>query len=423
MVSLLAPMASPSFAEEFIDINITDAQIKKINVAVPYFTEKNKPEVFHDSGINMAKLMGRALDFHGFINVINNETMPNMDPGNLYAINAGYIITGKYKAEGKKLVLELRLIDGRTKKMILGKRFRDSWEKQRQMILKFCDEVIGKITGTTGISSSQITFISDASGFKEVYIADVLGDDIRQITRHKNLTITPRLSVKADKLLYTSYHRGNPNLYLIDFKKSAHLTRPISRRKGVNYSPAWSPDGKQIIMTMSKDDNPDLYQINIAGEVIKRLTAERGINVSPTFSPDGKMIAFVSDRTGEPQIYTMNLATGQTTRITYEGFENTTPAWAPNGKWLAYTAKTDNGYQICKIATTDRARPIQLTNYWGSHESPQWSPDSRQISFTRTRNNISKICTITADGQWLRELFNIQGNQTNGNWSGRLNIY
>lgn len=416
-------LVQTALCEEFIDVNITDAQIKKINVAVPYFTEKTKPDVILDSGINMADLMGRALDFHGFINVINNKSMPTMDAGNLSAINAEYIITGKYKAEGQKLILELRLLDGRTKKMIVGKRYRDSWDKKRQMILKFCDEAIGKITGTRGISSSQITFISDVSGFKEVYIADVLGDDIRQVTKHKNLTMTPRLSRNADKLIYTSYHKGNPNLYLIDFKKSANLTRAISRRKGVNYSPAWSPDGREIIVTMSKDDNPDLYKIKANGEIIKRLTVASGINVSPSYSPDGEKIAFVSDRTGDPQIYTMVLATGRTTRLTYEGFENTTPSWSPNGKWIAYTAKTDNGYQICKIAAEGRAQPIQLTNYWGSHETPKWSPDSRQISFTRTRNNISKICTITAEGQWLRELFKIQGSQTNGNWSGRIKFY
>ncbi len=413
----------PGLAEQFIDINITDAKIKKINVAVPYFIEKNKPGVIHDSGKKMADLMGRALDFHGFINVMNNKTMPSMDGNNLQSIYAEYIITGKYKTEGRKLVLELRLIDGKTKKMIIGKRFRDTWDKQRHMILKFCDESIGKITGTKGISSSQITFISNTSGHKEAYIADVLGDDIRQVTKHKNLIITPRLSPKADKLLYTSYHNGNPDLYLIDFKKSAHLTQAISRRKGVNYSPAWSPDGKYIIMTMSKDDNPDLYKIKTTGQIIKRLTQGNGINVSPSFSPCGRNIAFVSDRTGDPQIYIMDLRNGRTRRITYEGFENTTPDWSPDGKWITYTAKTDNGYQICKIAPSGTDQPIQLTHYWGSHESPKWSPDSRQISFTRTRNRVSKLCTITAEGQWLRELFTLKGNQTNGNWSGNLKFY
>jgi TolB protein len=420
---LLFCTVRPGLTEQFIDVNITDAKIKKINIAVPCFTEKTKPDIIHDSGKKMADLMGRALDFHGFINVIDNKTMPEMDGNNLRAINAEYIITGKYKVEGRKLMLELRLIDGHSKKMILGKRFRDSWKKQRQMILKFCDEAIGKITGIPGISSSKITFISDTSGFKEVYIADVLGDDIRQVTKHKHLTVTPRLSPKADKLIYTSYHKGNPNLYLINFKKSAHLTRAISRRKGVNYSPAWSPDEKYIILTMSKDSNPDLYKINTSGQIIKRLTAGNGINVSPCFSPDGTQITFVSDRTGEPQIYIMDLHTGHTRRVTYEGLENTTPAWSPDGKWIAYTAKTDNGYQICKIAAESRTPAIQLTNYWGSHESPCWSPDSRQISFTRTRNGVKKLCTITAEGQWLRELFKIQGNQTNGNWSGRLNFY
>ncbi len=160
---LLAGILQPCRAEQIIDIDITDAKIKKISVAVPTFLEKDKPQTIHASGENMAILMGRALDFHGFIDVIRDQTM---DPLDLSAISAEYIITGRYKADGAKLILELRLIDGRTKKMLMGRRYRDIWAKQRQMILKFCDEAIGKITGTPGISSSQMTFILIIPGLK-----------------------------------------------------------------------------------------------------------------------------------------------------------------------------------------------------------------------------------------------------------------
>lgn len=419
---LVAWLPLPVQAQQVIDIDITDAAIKKINFAVPYFTDKNRPEHNHDSGKAMADLLAKGLDFHGFINIIGPDSYGGGQDQNWRMLGANYVVIGKYITEGPRLVLELRLIDASTGKMLMGKRFRDKLGKKRQMILKFCDDIILKITGKRGISSSKIAFVSDTSGYKEIYIADALGDDIRQLTRHQHLAITPRLSPDSNKLAYTSYHNGNPNLYLIDFTKSSQLTRAISRREGINYAPAWSPDGSFLIVTLSKDGNPDLYKIEPGGRILKRLTVNAGINVSPSFSPDGSKIAFVSDRTGAPQLYIMELASGRLERLTYEGRENTTPSWSPDGEWIAYTGNGDDGYQIYKIKASG-GKPIQLTASWGNHESPTWSPDSRQIAFTRTRNGESKLCTITSEGQWLQVLFTLAGNQSSPQWSQRLKFY
>ncbi len=422
LASFFCWMANHAHAQQVIDIDITDAAIKKINFAVPYFVDKNKPEQEHDSGKSMSELLSKGLDFHGFINIIGPDSYGGGQDQNWRMLGANFVVIGKYITEGPQLVLELRLIETSTGKMLMGKRFRDKLDKQRQMILKFCDEVIYKITGKQGISSSKIAFVSDASGHKEIYMADALGDDIRQITRHQNLAIAPRISPDTNKLVYTSYHNGNPNLYLIDFTKSSQLTRAISRREGINYAPAWSPDGSFLVVTLSKDGNPDLYKIAPTGLVLKRLTINAGINVSPTFSPDGSKIAFVSDRSGEPQIYTMELNSGRVQRLTYEGRENTTPSWSPDGEWIAYTGNGDDGYQIYKIKVTG-GQPIQLTSSWGSHESPTWSPDSRQIAYTRTRNGKSSLCTITSEGQWLQVLFKLDGSQSSPQWSQRLKFY
>lgn len=411
-----------SRAQQVIDIDITDAAIKKINFVVPYFIDKNSTGHNAEAGKSMADLLSKALDFHGFINIISPENYGGGQDQNWRMLGANYVIIGKYLREKTRLILELRLIDATTGKMLMGKRFRDKSEKERQMILKFCDEVIYKITGKQGISSSKIAFVADASGHKEIYIADALGDDIRQITRHKDLAITPRLSPDSTKLVYTSYHNGNPNLYMIDFSKSSQLTRAISRRQGINYAPAWAPDASYLVITLSKDGNPDLYKITPNGRILKRLTMNAGINVSPSFSPDGRRIAFVSDRSGKPQIYTMELISGRVKRLTYQGHENTTPSWSPDGEWIAFTGNGDDGYQIYKIKG-EGGKPIQLTASWGSHESPTWSPDSRQIAFTRTRNEKSKLCTITSEGHWLHELFTLPGNQSSPQWSQRLKFY
>ena len=416
-------LCTPVQAEKIIDIDITDATIKKISFAVPWFVNKAQPDQTSQSAREMATLLSRALEFHGFIDVLPADSYGGGQQQNWQSLGVNYVIKGHYLLERNRLMLELRLLDGRSGRMILGKRFRDKIGRREKMLLKFCDEVIYKVSGTRGVSSSEICFVADTSGHKEIYLADVLGDHIRQITYHNYLAVAPRLSPDATKIVYTSYHRGNPNLYLIDFKKSSKLTRAISRRPGINYAPAWAPDGKSMVLTLSKDGNPDLYRINLEGKILSRLTKNSGINVSPCFSPDGWKLAYVSDRSGEPQIYIMDLRTGHSRRLTFEGVENTTPSWSPDGRWIAYTAKIEGTHHIFKMPAEGYGRPIQLTAAWGSHESPSWSPDSRQIVFTRIRNNSSQLCVMRHDGRQFRVLYKMAGNLSSPQWSRRLNFY
>ena len=422
-IFLLTLISTASSANNTIEIDITDASLKKITFAIPYFKNKNQPDSQTDWAKNISSSLGRALEFHGFAKIIDPRIYGNNHHHNWLSLGVNYTILGEYKTEGKKIILELRLMDVRTGRMIIGKRFRDNGDKDFQMIQKFCDVVVYKLTGVQGISSSKITFISDQTGYKEIFVSDILGDNIEQITFHNNLCITPKLSPDNTKIVYTSYHHGNPNLYLIDFKTNKKLTRAISRRPGLNYTPAWSPNGNSLIITMSKDGNPDLYRITRNGVIQARLTENNGINVSPTFSPDGQKIAFVSDRSGRPHIYIKNLLTGHDQRLTWEGTENTTPEWSPDGDWICYTSRTEGTYHIFKIKSQPGAKPIQLTYAWGSHESPTWSPDSKQIAFTRTTKGKNSLYTMSHDGKWSRKLYSLEGNQSGPKWSKRLNFY
>ncbi len=397
-----------------VNLDITAAGISKVPLAVPWFIDKksSKPT---QSGREMAALLGRALEFHGFINIIPANDYHGSQQADWARYGADFAVLGQYMVDGDKLTLELRLINVLEGRMILGKRYRAQVNKQRVMLFKFADEVIFKLTGKQGVSCTEIVYVSDQEGKKEIYISDVLGDKIRQVTRHNYIALSPRFSPNAGKLAYTSYHRGNPNLYITDLSQSK-TTRAISRRKGLNMAPAWSPDGRTMVVTLSKDGNPDLYLIRANGDILKRLTRNSGINVSPSFSPDGRKLAFVSDRSGRPQIYVMDLKSARTKRITYEGNENTTPSWSPDGDKIAYTCSYQGVYQIFCISP-DGGQPEQITKSWGDHESPSWSPDARQIVFARKRNDKSEICRIFYNGKGEKRLFKLPGNQTQPQWS------
>jgi TolB protein len=403
-------------AQGRIDIDITSAELRKVPVAVPYFINPTSGK-FDARGSGMADLLGRALEFHGFLKVIPAGTYGGGQENNWLALGAEFAVLGKYSVEGSNLVLEIRLNDILSGRMILGRRYRGTFDKERTMILKFCDEIIEQMTGEKGVSQTSIAFVSTKKGIKEINLVDVLGDNLKQITRHNKLAVSPRFTPDSKYLSYTSYHRGNPNLYLTDLAQDK-VTKPISQRAGLNMAPAWHPDGKTMAITLSTEGDPDLYLMNREGKILDRLTREEGINVSPSWSPDGNRLAFVSDRSGSPQIYVMNMKNKAVKRVTYLGNYNTTPAWSPKGDLIAYSGNYESQYQIY-VVDPDGTRPTRLTQTWGNRESPSWSPDGRQIVYSRKRNDELKICAVFSNGAQERVLFDWDGDESMPQWSPR----
>jgi len=406
--------ASPVCADR-VYLDITAQDMRKVVVAVPWFTSSSGPGDVKQ-GTGMAELLAKGLEFHGFIQVLDPKRYGGRNDADWKLLGADYVVLGSYEITDSGLMIEGRLLDVSQDRMLAGRRYRGSVKQQDDMVLRLCDALIEEFTGEKGISRSRIGFVSDATGKKEVYVANVLGLDMRQVTRHKHLVVSPRFSPDGNFLAYSSYHSGNQNLYLTDLRQG-QVTRAISRRKGMNLAPAWAPDGKSMIVTLSKDGSPDLYRIDREGKILQRLTKKAGINVSPTWSPDGKQIAFVSDRGGTPQVYIMDLKRHTVRRLTFEGGENTEPAWSPKGDMIAYTGLRQGEYQIFVVNPDDPLATKQISSGPGDFESPTWSPDGKQIAFSRRKDGRQQICAMLKDGRDIRVLFNIPGNQSYPQWT------
>jgi len=416
LVLLLSISSTTAQANKIAYIDITSANARKINIAVPWFVNSDQPGRLQNLGRDLADTLAGSLVFHGIFNLIPGERYGNRQDTNWKSTGADFVVLGTYTLSAKGMTIEIRLLDVAGGDMLMGKRYNGKRDHQQSMLFRFTDSVVKEMTGESGISSSKIAFVSDSNGHKEAYLTDILGQKVRQITRHKNLVVSPRFLPGGRYMTYTSYHSGNSNLYITDLKQS-RTTRPLSRRSGMNLAPAWSPDGKRMILTLSKDGNPDLFLLDRKGKIIKQLTRRSGINVSPTWSPDGKQVAFVSDRSGRPQIYLMTLGNGKMQRLTFKGRENAEPDWSPKGDLITYSSLVDGSYQIFTIATVPGSSPRQITNGPGQHESPTWSPDGKQILFSLRKGQNQKIYAVLKNGTHMRKLFNINGNQTYPRWT------
>lgn len=406
---LLALSFSFPAAAERIQLDIANSGVRKLAVAVPAFAD-GSGSANTAAGKKIAQLLISALEFHGFIQTIDAGADRNAD---WRSKGADYVVLGTFTDQG----IEAGLLDVMADKMLPAKQFSGSTAQQDDLTLRLADALIEDFTGEPGISRTSIAFVSDSTGRKEIYLADVLGRNIRQITRHNHLCVSPRFTADGTRLAYSSYHRGNQNLYITELNQN-DLTRALSRRSGMNLAPAFSPDNQTVIVTLSRDGSPDLYLMDMRGQIIDRLTQGAGINVSPSFSPDGQSICFVSDRSGKPQVYIMDIRSRRTRLLTLQGEENVEPSWSAKGDKIVYTSLSAGHYQIYTIPVSGGS-PTRITSGYGDCESPSWSPDGRQIAYSRKRNGQIEICAVFANGRGERTLFRLKGSQSYPRWSPR----
>ncbi len=422
-ITLVCP--TEIWAKDYDYINISNPFLKKTPVAVTEFKAFNGHDAEVVDGENARKILSDALNFTGYLKTMNpaaflsNPAKSGIQLGQINfrdwtGIGAELLVTGGIIENNGKLTLRLRLIDTFNGRLLVGKIYTGPRKQLRKMIHLFCSEISYKLTGKWGVFRSQIAFVSKVKGNKEIFVCDFDGSNIKQITNHKSICLSPSWSSDGQWLAYVSYARKKPDIFIKNLKENRGA---IVNFKGMNISPDWKPGSLELAATLSFSGDQEIFLLTLKGKIIKRVTNRWGIDVSPNFSPDGESIAFTSKRAGSPQIYIKNLNTGQVKRLTFTGKHNTSPAWSPDGKKIAYVGIDENRINIYVIGV-DGGMPVQLTEDSGDNEDPAWSPDGSMITFSSSRiGGIQRVFVMTASGYDQRRLLKLKGKQSQPDWS------
>jgi TolB protein len=416
---------SPAISRaEYDVIDITKPFLRKIPLAIPLFKNATGSDEEKSQSTKAADFLSDTLDFTGYFKILdrgaflfdperNDVNLASLNFQNWTVVGAELLITGFYELKNDTVSVELRLFDTFKARRILGKRYSGGLANQRDIILRFCSDVINYLTGSNGIFGSKIAFVSNGSGNKEIYICGFDGYNPLRLTNNNAITLSPAWSTDGKWMAFTSYKNGNPDLYI---KNLADGKEAKISKQGINITPAWMPKKLELAATLSFSGDQEIYLLTGSGKIIKRLTNSRGIDVSPSWSPDGTQFAFVSDRAGSAQIYVQDLVSGKVRRLTYEGRQNTQPSWSPRGDKIAYTSQMEGGHNIFVIGL-DGQDPVQLTYDSRDNEAASWSPDGSLIAFSSNREGPYRIYVMTAYGTDQRRLLVLAGEQTNPKWS------
>jgi TolB protein len=265
-----------------------------------------------------------------------------------------------------------------------------------EALAKAADMAVQRTTNLPGWFNGTVAFVSDRTGHPEIYVGDLLLENVRQQTSDRSKSVLPALSPDATQLVYTSYFQnGFPDLYSIDLRTNRRV--PFAQFKGMNSGATFSPDGRRVAMVLSGSGNAEIYTANPLGASVQRITRTRAIEADPTWSPDGRQVAFTSDEMGRPQIFLMNVDGSGRRRLPTNVSRNCSePTWNPRDpRQIAFTAAIGREFEIC-LYTMGEGDARILTRGEGDVVEPVWLPDGRHLVVTMRSSSFSRLAILDA---------------------------
>jgi len=279
----------------------------------------------------------------------------------------------------------------------------------------------------TGSSYPKIAFSSDRDGNQDVYLVDINGYGLINLTSRSGDDSRPTFSNDGSRIAFRFENDGIRDICVIESNGTnySNLTNNTARETR-DENPEFSPDGSQIVFTSYRDGEKQIYLMNSDGSGQTNLSNSTVYCDDPHISPNGDKILFY--RRGD--IYTMNLSGGGQQLLSNDAYG---ARFSPNGSKIVFTKdsgvftmNSDGSNQVLIASGTGMNNPIfssdgskimytagssdiyimdangtnrvNLTNNSSYDWSPNFSPDGSLIAFCSDRDGNGEIYIMNLDG-------------------------
>ncbi|HZM23061.1 MAG TPA: protein kinase [Anaerolineales bacterium] len=229
-------------------------------------------------------------------------------------------------------------------------------------------------TQTSSPSGQWIAFNSRVSGNADIYLVDIRGNNLTQVTTSSSHDLYPSWSPDGKKIVFQTNDGGDQELAIVTI--SNKRTEGLTDNNCNDWGPVWSTVDSWIVFYSDCDGERNIYKIREDGSRRTQLTFSSGsYSWFPSWSPDGKKITFSSNRSGKYRIYVMN-ANGENEVELVAGCVS---FFSPDGKRILYGVYCDDTSDLF-LMNADGSEQARLTDGCEC-KNATWSPDGKSIVF------------------------------------------
>ena len=188
----------------------------------------------------------------------------------------------------------------------------------------------------------------------------------KALAHYPGMNASPAISPDGKRIAMILSKGGNPDLYVSDL--DGNNLRQLTRTREAESSPCWSPDGTTICFASREGGATRLYTTSAGGGAMNRLATIGAPNpTEPDWSPDGRWIAFTS----QTREFTICIVDGKGgTAIPLVGGED--PSWAPNSRALIFCHGRDHGKNLSLLDVPSK-HVKDIARISESNSQPSWA--------------------------------------------------
>lgn len=173
----------------------------------------------------------------------------------------------------------------------------------------------------------MILFDSDKSGFGQLYLMEIDGSNVRNISKSDWNESGGSWSPDGTQIIYSSDQnfKGNGDIYIrsIDGNSKIRLTNDDY----LQWRPVMCPNRSCVVFSAEKDGNEDIFKLDLSTKEIAQLTDSNGRDGWASINAEGTRILFHSERTGQSEIFEMNIDGTNQLQLTNYAWDGFFPAY------------------------------------------------------------------------------------------------
>ncbi|MFH1688791.1 MAG: protein kinase [Candidatus Eisenbacteria bacterium] len=224
---------------------------------------------------------------------------------------------------------------------------------------------------------TRIAYVSVASGNSDLYVTDVLGGRILQLTTDPAMDFAPTWLPNGAAIAFVSDRTGLRSVWEVgQFGGGATLLL-----EDAEY-PAISPDGARIAFSRPGDScelRIWVASLDDPSDATMLTTGDHGLwdHVGAAWSPDGRILSY----SGQANLWTVSAEGGAPRRLTRNRSGGTECAWSSDGDYVYFDSWRHGTLALWRVSSRG-GEPRRMTQGTGYESEPSVSADGSRLAYS-----------------------------------------